>query len=167
MFPRSQHVFVENCFIDCVLDGQAFSVYLWDTAGQQCYSHLRPLCYPGTDVFLIFYSPCLRQSFNAVADIWQHEVKHFCPGVPYILVAAKIDLLDDEETLSNLISLGESPVSHDEGVEMANKIGAADFLEVSSLKGVNLNRAVELACTVALDDLERRKRARRIACHLL
>jgi cell division control protein 42 len=38
------------------LDNQQFTLDLFDTAGQEEFDRLRPLSYPGSDVFLICYS---------------------------------------------------------------------------------------------------------------
>ena len=45
------------------VDGQLINLGLWDTAGQEEYSTLRQLAYPGTDVFLIVFSVALPDSF--------------------------------------------------------------------------------------------------------
>lgn len=46
----------DNYSANTLVDGQAVSLGLWDTAGSSEYDALRPLSYPGTDVFLVCYS---------------------------------------------------------------------------------------------------------------
>ena len=44
---------------------------LWDTAGQEDYDRLRPLSYPGTDVFMVCYSIVDPTSFeNAKSKVY-------------------------------------------------------------------------------------------------
>lgn len=43
---------------------------LWDTAGQEDYERLRPLSYPGSDIFLVCFSVVNRESFaNAQSKV--------------------------------------------------------------------------------------------------
>ena len=39
-----------------LVDNEAHTVAIWDTAGQEDYDRLRPLYYPQTDVFLEYFS---------------------------------------------------------------------------------------------------------------
>ncbi len=48
------------------VDGKAYSVDLWDTAGQEEYKRLRALSYPDTDVFLICFAVVNPSSFENV-----------------------------------------------------------------------------------------------------
>ncbi|KAJ3220916.1 GTP-binding protein Rho1 [Chytriomyces hyalinus] len=43
----------ENQVTDIQIDGRSYLLALWDTAGQEDYSRLRPLSYPDSDVILI------------------------------------------------------------------------------------------------------------------
>jgi Ras family protein A len=67
---------------------------LWDTAGQEDYDRLRPLSYPDTDLVLICFSLAgdNKASYHNVATKWFPEAKHFCPGIPIVLVGTKEDL---------------------------------------------------------------------------
>lgn len=78
---------------------------LWDTAGQEEYDRLRPLSYPGADLFLVCFALDNPVSLQNVRDTWFTEVGHFCPGVPLVLVGTKLDLPSriapgDPETLA-------------------------------------------------------------------
>merc|ERR1711966_209716 len=63
---------------------------LWDTAGQEDYDRLRPLSYPGTDVFLVAFSLISRASFDNIKHRWWPELMHHCPGCPIVLVGTKL-----------------------------------------------------------------------------
>ena len=46
----------DNYSAKVILDGDAISLGIWDTSGQEDYQRLRPLSYPQTDVFLVCFS---------------------------------------------------------------------------------------------------------------
>ena len=109
-----------------VLDDKLYSLSLWDTGGGEDYSRLRPLSYPLTDVFILLFSVSDKEErFEQIQSDWWSELNHHCPGVPIVLVGSKIDLRDKE---------GIETVTTEEGQAMAEKIGAAKYMEISSLE---------------------------------
>lgn len=72
---------------------------------------LRPLSYPRTDVFLLFYSINSRRSLINIERKWAPEIQHFMPNTPFFLVANKIDLREDLATLEELEQIGEVRLS--------------------------------------------------------
>ena len=56
---------------------------------QEDYDRLRPLSYPGTDVFLLCFSVDSADSLDNIEEKWLPELRHHAPGVPIILVATK------------------------------------------------------------------------------
>ena len=63
----------ENCEVDVMLDGKAYTLSLWDTSGGEDFARLRPLSYPDTGVFLVCFSIVAPASFM---NVW-NEVLHF------------------------------------------------------------------------------------------
>jgi Ras family protein A len=119
---------------------------LWDTAGQEDYDRLRPLSYPDTDVVLIAFSVDSPDSLNNVYDKWVQEVRHFCPGVPVMLVALKRDLRADPETIQRCQQRdGRGPVSVEEGQKAARDLRCEAFVECSSKTGENVLQVFERA----------------------
>lgn len=53
----------DNHTVSVMSFNRPYSLSLWDTAGQEDYDRLRPLSYPGTDVFLICFSIDSPESF--------------------------------------------------------------------------------------------------------
>ena len=51
------------------------------------------------------------------------EVKHFCPQVPFVLVACKKDLRDVPSVIAELKKNNQAPVTTQQGQEMAKAIG--------------------------------------------
>jgi cell division control protein 42 len=68
--------------------GVSRTASLWDTAGQEDYDRLRPLSYPQTDLFLLFFDVHSEASYHEATTKFQPEIAHHCPGVPFMLVAA-------------------------------------------------------------------------------
>ena len=122
----------ENYVADIEVDGKQIELALWDTAGTHCYmrallalpsssralflgqedyDRLRPLSYPDTNVLLICFSVDNPDSLENVPYKWVPEVRHFCPGVPFVLVACKMDLREDEKVIQELKKSNHKPVS--------------------------------------------------------
>merc|ERR1712176_784904 len=99
------------------------------TAGGEDYPRLRPLSYPQTDVFLLLFSVTDRPpAFEEIKSYWWPELNHHCPDVPIILIGSKIDLRNN----------GVATISTFDGQAMADKIGAAKYMEISSLQNRGL-----------------------------
>ena len=75
-----------------MVEGHPVNLGLWDTAGSSEYDQLRPLSYPGTDVFVICFSLTAPETFENVKKKWVLEVNHFNPNTPVVLVGTKLDL---------------------------------------------------------------------------
>ena len=101
------------------------NISFWDTAGHEGYERLRPVCYPGSDVFLLLFDVADHpHRFEGIQNYWLPELNHHCPHVPIILIASKKDLRANRETT----------ISPEEGKAMAEKIRAAKYMEISSLQ---------------------------------
>jgi len=92
-FPRQYVPTVfDNYAINTTVDKKTYSVTLWDTAGQEDFDRLRPLSYPGTDIFFICVSVTTPQSLVNAKLKWRSEIQHHNPQTPYLLVGLKTDL---------------------------------------------------------------------------
>jgi len=140
----------DNYSANVMIDNKTVSLGLWDTAGQEDYDRLRPLSYPSTDVFLICFSLVNPSSFTNVKNKWMPEVHHHCPDAKVLLVGTKIDLKEDKETLDKMAQQGQSPISHQQGEQMAREIKAVNYLECSSLtqKGLKAVFDEAIKCVV-------------------
>jgi len=135
----------DNYSANVIVGGKPVEVGLWDTAGQEDYDRLRPLSYPQTDVFLICFSIISPSSLENVPSKWHPEIDHHCHGIPIVLVGTKKDLRDDPETVSRLKEKGMAPLTPEQGETTAKKIGAAKYMEISSLRGEGLKELFDTA----------------------
>ncbi|KAI9207484.1 Rho GTPase Rho1 [Polychytrium aggregatum] len=145
----------ENHVTHLTVDGRAVELALWDTAGQEDYDRLRPLSYPDSHVILVCFAIDSPDSLENVASKWISEVRHFCPGLPVILVGCKKDLRNDPSTLRALAARNERPVLPDEGQAMANRIGAYRYVETSAKNREGVREVFESAVRASLRDAPR------------
>lgn len=151
------------------VDSQPIRFQLCDTAGQDDFDSLRPLCYPNTDVFLLCFSVVSPTSFANVSDKWLPEIRKHCPEAPVILVGTQSDLRTDVKVLIELANYREQPVSELDARRLAHKINAECYIESSALTQKNLKEVFDQAILCSLrknQDLHRltirQSKARRI-----
>ncbi|XP_048196760.1 transforming protein RhoA-like [Perognathus longimembris pacificus] len=154
----------ENYVADIEADEKQVELALWDTAGQEDYDRLRPLSYPDTDVILMCFSIDCPDSLENIPEKWTSEVKHFCPNVPIILVGNKKDLQNDEPRRRELAKMKQEPVKLEEGRDMANRIGALEYMECSAKTKDRVREVFEMATRAALQAKRGNKNS---GCHLL
>ena len=125
---------------------------------------MRPLSYPGTHVFLVCFSVVSPTSYENVKTKWYPEIRHHAPGVPCILVGTKEDLRYSEEVVGRLRAEHKAPLSAQDGVRLAQEIGALKYIECSALTQKGLKSVfdeaikVGLACRDALGETRGRKK---------
>lgn len=116
----------EHYVADMEVDNQQVEIALWDTVdknGEDDFARLRPLSYPDTDTLLLMFSFGSAESLQNCSTKWLPELTQFCPGVPIVLVGGKKDLM------------GSGEVTTREGREMAENIGAVEYVEASAKTG--------------------------------
>jgi len=148
----------DNYSANVMVDGKPINLGLWDTAGQEDYDRLRPLSYPQTDVFIVCFSLISPASFENVRAKWYPEVSHHCPNVPIILVGTKLDLRDDRETTEKLRSKGLSPITFQQGTQLAKDINSIKYLECSALTQKGLKQVFDEAIRAVLQPKVVKKR---------
>ncbi|KAL2068794.1 hypothetical protein VTL71DRAFT_15132 [Oculimacula yallundae] len=111
--------------------GKTLELALWDTAGQEEYDRLRPLSYPETDLLFVCFAIDCPNSLENVMDKWYPEVLHFCPYTPLVLVGLKSDLRMKRTCIDLLKTQGLTPVTQEQGMNVARKMGAR-YMECSS-----------------------------------
>ena len=119
-----------------------WSLMLFDTAGQDDYDRLRPLSYPHSNVIMVLYDVSNPVSLENAKNKWLPEVRHYCPNVPIIFCANKVDLRNDPRTLGQLQKRGGmKPVSAEEGLKMAKELDCNSYKEFSAMQNNGIREA--------------------------
>ncbi|CAL6006686.1 Rac/Rho-like_protein [Hexamita inflata] len=138
---------------DITINNSATKLSIWDTAGREEFGRLRPLSYPQTYVFILCYSISNSYSFKNIVKKWIPEIKHYMPGVPFILVGTKSD--------------SEQQVTFKEAERVAKKHRAFSHIVCSALNNFNVKLVVYTAVKAALQyqqELKNQLQTRKQCC---
>ena len=119
-------------------------------SGQEDYDRLRPLSYPDTDVILMCFAVDLPDSLENIHAKWVPEVQHFCPNVPFLLIATKKDLRNDPATKSSMAHDKLEIIRTEQGRTMSEKVGAYAYLECSAKTREGVREVFDAATRAAL-----------------
>eukprot|EP01103_Thecamoeba_quadrilineata_P013670 TRINITY_DN385_c0_g1_i1.p1 TRINITY_DN385_c0_g1~~TRINITY_DN385_c0_g1_i1.p1 ORF type:complete len:215 (-),score=25.46 TRINITY_DN385_c0_g1_i1:23-604(-) len=147
----------DNYTANAIVEGHAINLGLWDTAGSSDYNTLRPLSYPGTDVFIICFALTKTETFENVKAKWHPEISQHNPKTPFILVGTKLDLRDNQMSGGNTSEL----ITSEQGEKLAKEIGASKYLECSALNQKNLPQVFEEAVKAVFFDNKQGKDSRK------
>ncbi|XP_034043437.1 ras homolog family member Ua isoform X2 [Thalassophryne amazonica] len=134
------------------VDGTPVKLQLCDTAGQDEFDKLRPLCYTSADVYLLCFSVVSPASFQNIPDKWIQEIRRHSPFTPLVLVGTQCDLREDVKVLIDLAKYGERPVDPADARNCAMEIGAVAYVECSSLTQKNLKEVFDTAILASLQN---------------
>lgn len=140
----------DNYSANVMVDGKTLQLGLWDTAGQEDYDRLRPLSYPGTDIFLVCFSVESPTTFDNVTKKWYPEIHQHVPAAPFILVGTKTDLRNDAKTLKELESKRQSPITKQQGEQLCAELKLIKYLECSALTRDGINEVFNEAIRIVL-----------------
>ncbi|CAL9132549.1 unnamed protein product [Musa textilis] len=149
----------DNFSANVSVDGSIVNLGLWDTAGQEDYSRLRPLSYRGADIFILAFSLISRASYENVLKKWMPELRRFAPKVPVILVGTKLDLCDDKAYLAD--HPAATAITSAQGEGLRKQIGAAAYIECSSKTQQNVKAVFDTAIKVVLQPSRRKEMAKK------
>lgn len=142
------------------VDGQPVKLQLCDTAGQDEFDKLRPLCYTSADVFLLCFSVVSPASFQNVPEKWVPEIRRHAPTAPLVLVGTQCDVREDVKVLIDLARYRERPVEPTDVQDCAVEIGAVAYMECSSLTQKNLKEVFDTAILASLQNYNFHKHPR-------
>ncbi|GLJ15320.1 hypothetical protein SUGI_0251170 [Cryptomeria japonica] len=159
----------DNFSANVIVDGTSVNLGLWDTAGQEDYNRLRPLSYRGADVFVLAFSLVSQASYENISKRWIHELRHYAPGTPIILVGTKLDLREDKNHLAENASF--IPITTMQGEELRKQIGASAYIECSAKTQQNVKAVFDEAISAVMQppgsrNNTRKKRKANNACSI-
>ncbi|XP_070578615.1 rho-related GTP-binding protein RhoU-like [Ptychodera flava] len=140
----------DNYSVVVTVDNKPVQLQLCDTAGQDDFDSLRPLCYPQTDVFLLCFSVVSPTSFHNVVEKWVPEIRKHNKKTPILLVGTQSDLRNDVKVLIDLAAFHERPVSEEDAKTRAERIRAIGYVECSALTQKNLKEVFDTVIVTAL-----------------
>ncbi|MBN2151705.1 MAG: GTP-binding protein [Candidatus Lokiarchaeota archaeon] len=132
------HVKRVNIVIDEGEPSKSYTVKLqiWDFGGEKRFRFLLPPYCRGAQAGLFLYDVTNKKSLENVAD-WTSLVLENAGKIPIMLVGAKADLEENRQ------------VSREEGMQFAEKLDLAGFVETSSKNGQNVEITFETAAKLA------------------
>ncbi|KAJ5076521.1 hypothetical protein M0811_06101 [Anaeramoeba ignava] len=145
---------------DFNISGKNITLEFWDPTGGEDYDRFRPLSYPGTDVFLLFFSIASPISYENILQKWVPEIKHHVPDAKMILIGTKSDLKFDKETQEKLKSKNQDFITREQGIVLAKEIGASKYIETSSLRQKGLEAVLKEITCVFYEDKSKQKNSK-------
>ena len=132
--------------------GKPITLSLWDTAGQEDYDRLRPLSYPGTDVFMVCYSMVDPESLKNAKKKWINELQATAQSSPIMLVGTKQDLVNNSEWLAEN---NTTPVSTEDAKAVQEELGLYAHMETSALTQYNLKKCFDDAIIAVMKNRDK------------
>lgn len=87
-------------FYDEKINGDECKLYFWDIAGQKEFEFLRSDFYEESKAAIIVYSleenDLGKESLNHI-DYWYKDLKESCGDIPMIILANKVDLINEDK----------------------------------------------------------------------
>ena len=133
-----------------IIGGESIGIFLWDTNGLEAYNELRLLAYPQSDVLIICFSLDDPTSLQNVRSKWYPEVRHHCHHQPIVLVGNQMDLRSDPDHVAKTKLKGLTPITYNQGLQMAKDIGAAKYVECSAKTGEGVDDVFDEAIKAVL-----------------
>lgn len=140
----------DNYCKNIMYNGLLINLGLWDTAGQEDYDRLRPLCYPQTDIFIIVFSVIDPTSFDNAKRKWHPELVHHNDTTPIILCASKVDARNNSEIIDRLSQRGLTCVASVQGRLLSEELECDGYYECSALTMTGLHELFIGACNAVL-----------------
>lgn len=132
----------ETHAIKIVLNGESYTLSLFDTAGQEDWETLRVMAYPDTDVILLCYSVVRPDSMENIKTKWMPELNKYLPDALIVLVGTQVDLRESSMTSANTDPRIRH-ITNSEGEELKQKIGAFRYIECSALRQLNIKEVFD------------------------
>ena len=118
-------------------------ISLWDGVVNGYKTDYRPIAYKNTDLIVIVYAIDMHKSLSNAKNVWVAEAKTFAPNVPVVLIGTKSDARKKDDV---------KLIPYEDGLQCAEEIHAACFVECSALCESSLDEVVQKITDVTLDE---------------
>ncbi len=145
----------DNYVVTLRIGDDAYTLGLFDTAGQEDYDNLRHLSYPNTDVFIVCFSVVNPNSMENVRQKWASEVKKYYKA-PILLVGTQTDLRENTTVRERLAKAKQRPSTREQGERMAREIKAFKYMECSAMTQDGLKDVFDEAIIASLEPPDER-----------
>ena len=115
---------------------------------QDEYQRLRGMVCAKADVYLLCYDVTIPSTMERVEHHWLPEIKEYSNTAPYVLVGMKTD---ERTKIDQDSGSRYKAIPTEEGVRMAQRLGAFGYVECSAKKGRGIRRVFENAALAYLD----------------
>lgn len=120
-------------------DKTSVHLELWDTAGVEDYQRLRALAYRNALVILLCFSVESMEANENISKYWLKEIRRYCAAsTPILLVGCKVDIRDNAQVRDTLKYQHLTPVTLNQALALAQRIGACKYVECSARQGTGL-----------------------------
>ncbi|XP_033736432.1 rho-related protein racD-like [Pecten maximus] len=127
------------------IDGERYTVSIYDPAGQHDYSHMRACTYTDCEVILMCYNANDRDTFDNIKSFWLPEIRKFRgKKSSLILVATQTDTRNPNSG---------SSVSTQEGEDLARDMNAVGYMETTIKNHDSVKDVFQKVVTLFANDI--------------
>jgi len=122
------------------VEGKQVKLFIWDIAGQETFEMMRRKFYNGSSGAIIVFShaPEDLKSYDHI-EKWLGELKKYCGDIPIALFGNKVDLINENELVSN----GDKVNSDFNVGKFVNEHNITEYFKTSALTGQGVIEAFQ------------------------
>ncbi|MBD3254342.1 MAG: GTP-binding protein [Candidatus Lokiarchaeota archaeon] len=116
---------------------------IWDVGGEERFRFLLPTYCLGANAAFLLYDITRPETLDNIPE-WTSIVRHKGGDIPIMLVGAKVDLEQDQREISREL-----------GIQIAEKNNFSAFIEISSKRNFNVDKAFDVLTELALEKMKK------------
>jgi len=126
------------------LNNDRIKLQLWDVGGEERFRFLLPTYCLGANAAFLLYDITRSSTLDNIQE-WSSIMRQKGGDIPIIIIGSKLDLAENQRQI---------PTEH--GVQLAEKNKFADFLEISAMNNVNVNKAFRVLAGLILQNMKQK-----------